>query len=181
VALSSEISEKNLNSAKWNYSPTLSASLSTGLNYSANNGLEPRPGEVSVRASIPLNFWDTAANVEKQKIARDRAALSFSGALGSLDMELRIALLDLISQAGQILSSRRALDYAQRHFDYVLELYRLSRNSPSELSDAETMVRNNRNQLSRSQYSFLNGLSKIRSMGTFNSEEEIVSLMRTVN
>jgi outer membrane protein TolC len=181
AALGSEISEKNLDSARWNYSPTLSASLSAGLNYSANNGLEPRPGEVSIRASIPLNFWDTAANVEKQKIARDRAALSFSGALGSLDMELRTALLDLISQAGQILSSRRALDYAQRHFDYVLELYRLSRNSPSELSDAETMVRNSRNQLSRSQYSFLNGLSKIRSMGTFNSEEEIVSLMRSVN
>ena len=180
AALSFERTEKNVGLSKRDYSPTLSASVSTGLNYTINNGLEPSGGRLSMSASFPIDVWVTAANVEKQKIARDQAALDYRSSVSSMDMELRTLLYDLISQAGQILSSRRALDYAQKHFDYVLELYRLSRNSPSELSDAETLVRNNRNQLSRSQYSFLTGLSRIRSMGSFDSEEEIISLVHAV-
>ena len=180
AALGSERSEKNVGLAKRDYSPTLSASLSTGLNYTIDNGLEPSGGRLSLSASFPIDVWVTAANVEKQKIARDQAALDYRGAVSSLDMELRTLLLDLISQAGQILSSRRALDYALKHFDQVLELYRLSRNSPSELSDAETLVRNNRNQLSRSQYAFLTSLSKIRSIGVFDAEEEIIALISSV-
>ena len=180
AALSSERSEKNLSSAKWNYSPTLSASLSAGANYTLNNGLEARPGELSIRATIPLQFWDTAANVERQKIAREQSAINYIGTMSSVEMELRTILFDLNSQAGQILSSRFALEYSQKHFDYVLELYRLSRNTPSDLSDAETMVRNSRSQLNRSQYAFLNGLSKIRSMGAFDSDEDIVKLIGSV-
>jgi outer membrane protein TolC len=178
AALKSEQSEKSVSLAARDYSPILSASISTGLNYSAG-GLEPGSGRLSINGSIPLDFWVTAANVEKQKIARDQAALDFRSAASSLDMELRTAVLDLISQAGQIVSSRRALDYARKHFDYVLELYRLSRNSPSELSDAETLLRTNWNQHIRSQYAFLSALSRLRSIGVFDSENDIITLAGT--
>jgi len=182
ASLDSEISGKNVGLTTRDYSPTLSASLSAGLfNYTINDGIEKGGGRLSFSASFPIDVWVTAANVEKQKAARDQTALDYRSAVSSLDIELRTLVLDLISQAGQILSSRRALDYALKHFDYVLELYRLSRNSPKELSDAETMVRNSRNDLSRAQYAFLNGLSKIRGMGAFNSDDEIVALILSVN
>ena len=177
AAMNNERSERNLNLTNRDYSPTLSASFSTGLNYTINNGLEPSGGRLSLSASIPIEFWKTANSVDKQKIAREQASLDFLGAVGSLDMNLRTALLELISQASQIVSSRPALEYSQKSFEYVLELYRLSRNSLKELYDAETLVRNSRDQLNRSQYAFLNGLSKIRSMGAFDSEEEIISLI----
>ena len=137
----------------------------------------PSLREISLRASFPIDVWVTAANVESQRIAREQAALDYRSAVSSLDMELRILILDLISQAGQILSSRRALDYAMKHFDHALELYRLLRSTPQELSDAETLVRNNRNLLNRSQYSFLTGLSRIRSIGVFDSDGEIITLI----
>jgi len=179
ATMAAQKAEKNITLTGRDYSPTLGASLGAGLfNYTINNGFQPGGGQLSLSLSIPLDFWDTANNVNKQKIARDQSALDLRSAVSTLDINLRTALLDLISQAGQILSSRKALDYAQKNFDYVLELYRLSKNSPQDLSDAETMLRTARNQLISSQYSFLMGLSSIRSIGVFDSEDEVIALIQ---
>lgn len=178
AAINSQKSEKNLTMESRAYSPTLSASFNTGIGYTMKNGLEPANGRLSLNANFPLDFWVISSNVEKSKISQAQTALDYRSTVSSLDIELQTDLLDLISQAGQILSSRQALDYAQKHFDYVLELYRLSRNSPSDLSDAETLIRNSRNQLNRSQYTFLTMLSRIRSIGAFDSDEAIMALVR---
>ena len=180
AALGARRSERNVGLAARDYSPTLSASLSTGLTHNIDSGLEASGGRLSLSASFPIDVWVTAANVERQRIAREQAALDYLSAISSLDIELRTLILDIVSNAGLIRSSRRALDYALLHFDFVLELYRLSGNSPSDLSDAETLVRNNRNQLNRSQFAFLTGLSRIRSIGVFDSDEEIVALISSV-
>jgi len=182
AALGSQRSERNVGLASRDYSPTVSASLSTGLfYYTINGGFEPLGrGALSLSVRFPVDFWVTAANVERQRIAREQAALDHLSTISSIDMELRTLILDLVSNAGMILSSRRALDYALMHFDFVLELYRLAGSSPGDLSDAETLVRNSRNQLSRSQFSFLTGLSRIRSIGVFDTDEEITALITSV-
>jgi outer membrane protein TolC len=177
AAINTGKAEKNLSLAARDYSPTLSASFSTGLNYTLQNGLTYSSGSFSLSGRIPLDFWVTAANVEKRQIAREQAALDYLSAGETLDMELQTAVLDLIFRAAQILSSRRALDYGQKHFEYVLELFRLSRNSLSELYDAGASVLSNQNQLNQAQYGFLLGLSKIRGLGLFESEEEIAILI----
>jgi outer membrane protein len=177
AGIASAIAEKNLSLAARDYSPTLSASFSTGLSYSPSGGLEPSSGSLSLNASIPLDFWLTAASVEKKKNAREQAALNLRTAEETLDTDIQTRLLNLLSQAGQVLSSARALEYAGKHFEYVMELYQLSRNSLSELSDAEALVRNNRNQLIRSQYAFLSTLSALRSLGVFESEDEVITLV----
>jgi outer membrane protein TolC len=175
--LANRRAEKNVNLAKRDYVPTLSASFSTGLNYSVASGLEPTTGRVSISGSIPLDFWVTANKVEKQKLALDQSALDYQTTISNLDIEIQTAMLDLVSQAQTLLSSRKASEYAEKHFEYVMELYRLSRNSQSELSDAEVLLRNNQNQLIRSQYGFLQALSKIRSLGTFESEDTIFNML----
>jgi outer membrane protein TolC len=92
-------------------------------------------------------------------------------------MEIQTGILDLVSQAGQVLSAGRALDYAQKHYEYTAELFSLSRISLSELSDAEALVHNNRNLLIKAQYGVLSALSKIRSIGVFDSEDQIIDLV----
>jgi outer membrane protein TolC len=169
-ALASESAEKNLSLAKRDYAPTLGASFSTGLNYSPQSGLEFSSGRLSVSGSIPLDFWVTANTVEKRKIARDQAGLDYLDTESGLRLDIQSALLDAVSQAGLVLSARRACEYAEKHFEYSMELYRLSQNSVSDLSAASALVSSNRVQLIRSQYGFLLVLSSLRSLGGFDSE-----------
>jgi outer membrane protein TolC len=159
------------------YLPTLNTSFATGLNYTPAGGLEISSGRLSFSSSIPLDFWVIGANVEKTKIARQQAALDYRNSEETLNIELQTALLDLIAQAGTTLSSRRAYEYAQKHFEYVMELYRLSQNSLSDLSGAEVLVRSNHSQLIRAQYAFLRGFSNLRNLGAFESEKEIETLI----
>ncbi|MDR2134906.1 MAG: TolC family protein [Treponema sp.] len=177
AGLSGAKAEKDLSLAKRDYSPSLSASFSTGINYTRLNGPETSPGRLSLSGSIPLDYWVTANNVEKSRIARDSAALDYLEAENSLEMELRSALLDAIAEAGSVVSSRRAWEYAKKHFEYIMELYRLSRGSVTELSDASALAGSSRSQLVRAQYGFLQALSKLRSLGTIEDEKELIRLL----
>ncbi|GHV01546.1 hypothetical protein FACS189485_00120 [Spirochaetia bacterium] len=179
AVLANQQAEKNVVLAARDYSPSLSVSFSTGLNYSVANGLEPSTGKLSLSGSIPLDFWVTANNVEKKRVAQDQAALDYFEAEENLETELQTALLDLIAQAGSVLSTRRAYEYAEKHFEYVMELFRLSQNSVSTLSDASALVSSNRNQLIRSQYGFLLSLSKIRTLGAFAEEDALIDLLKS--
>jgi outer membrane protein TolC len=177
ASLNSGKAGQNVSLAKRDYSPTLSASISTGLNYSIKNGLEPASGRLSISGTIPLDYWVTAANVEKKQIALEQAALDYGSAEETLSMAIQTGILDLVSQAGQTLSSRRALEYAQKHYDYTAELFNLSRVSLSDLSDAEALTQTSRNQLIKAQYALLSALSYIRSLGVFESEDTIIDLI----
>ena len=175
--LAGQSAEKNLDLAKRDYIPSLGASFSTGLNYSPDSGLEFSSGRVSLSGSIPLDFWVIANNVEKRTIARDQAGLDYLDTESGLRLEVQSALLDLVSQAGLVLSARRACEYAEKHFEYSMELYRLSQNSVSDLSAASALVSSNRSQLIRAQYGFLRVLSNLRSLGGFDSEAALEALL----
>ena len=178
AGLSSRRAEQNFSLAKRDFSPSLSASFSTGLNYTLNNGMEMSGGSVSISGNIPLDFWVTANNVAKNKIARDSAALDYLSTESSIEMELQTALLNTIAQAGSVLSSRRALEYAEKHFEYIMEQYRLSRSSVPELSDASALASSSRGQFIKARYGFLQSLSKLRSLGAFEDEEKLMNLLR---
>jgi outer membrane protein TolC len=173
AALRGSQAEQAVSLAKRDYLPTLSAGISGGINYSVMNGFDVPSGRLSLSASIPLDFWVTRANVGKKEIALTEALLEKQNAEVSLDLEIRTAMLDLVTQAMSALSSRRAEEYARRRYEQVLELYRLSRASVAELSDAAALAGSNRTQHIRARYGFLAGFSKIRSLGSFSSDEEL--------
>jgi outer membrane protein TolC len=177
AALANQKAEKNLSLAKRDYSPSLSASFSTGVNYSPTNGFEASSGRLSLSGSIPLDVWVIANRVEKNKIARDSAVLDYLSAESNAETELQTALLDCISQASSALSARRAWEYAEKHFEYIMELYRLSQNSVSELSDASALLSSSRSTLIRAQFGFLQALSTLRSLGAFENEEDLRALL----
>ncbi|GHV69620.1 hypothetical protein AGMMS49928_12540 [Spirochaetia bacterium] len=177
AGLNFQSAEANLKLAKKDYLPSLSASLSSGLNYAVGSGIAPVSGSLGLSLTVPLDFWVTAANVEKNKIALDKANLNYLNTGASVELELRGILINLAAQAGSILSAGKAWEYARSHFDYVMELFRLSQRSPSELSTAETLVRTNRNSFAGARYKFLQAFSTLRNLGSFDSTGDLMELL----
>ena len=187
AAINSQRAEKNLSLAKRDYAPTVTATIfSTGFNYSAankaaandsipaksnTNGFETTgSGGVTIRGTIPLDFWILKNKLDKSKIARDSAIIDYANTENSLDTDLQNALLNAFAQAGSVLSSRRSLEYTEKHFEYVMERYRLSQSSVSDLSDASSLFITSRNNHIKSSYGFLQSLSRLRSLCTLDEE-----------
>ncbi len=177
AALALQRAGQNVDLTSRDYLPSISASLSTGLGYSYRNGFNLSDGSLSISASIPLDFWVTQNNVQSRRIIQQQNVLDYEDTLSSLDISVQTGILNCIAQAASVISSQKALAYAEKHYESVLELYQLSRNSVSDLSAAEAMVSSNRNQLIRAQYSFLQCLSVIRSLGAFESDQEVIDFL----
>jgi outer membrane protein TolC len=179
AVLSNERAEMNYTMSKRDYAPTISATIfSTGLNYTTANGFDSTStAGVSIRGSIPLDFWVLTNRLERSRIARESAAIDFTNTESSLEIELHSSLLNMFAQAGSVLSSRRSLEYTERHFEYILERYRLSQNSVSDLSEATTLFINSRNSHIRASYGFLRSLSNLRSMGAIDDEQRLIDIL----
>jgi outer membrane protein TolC len=177
AGLANQQAEYNLGMTQRSYSPGLSASFSTGLSFSPNKGMELSGGRLSFNLSIPVDYWVIADNVKKSRIARDSAVLDCLSAEVNLRTELQSALLNIFTYAGSVLSTSLSLDYYERHFEYVMELYRLSQSSIADLNEASTMLINSRNNLTNARYGFLQSLSKLRSIGAFIDEEKLIKIL----
>ncbi len=181
-ALSNQQAEKTLSLTRRDYVPTISATLfSTSLNYSIADGFSATPnGAISLTGTIPLDFWVLNNQLEKSKITREQAAMSYIDAETELETSLQTALLNAFSQAGSVLSSRRSLEYAEKHFEYVMERYRLSQSSVSDLGEASSLLINNRNSLIGASYGFLQSLSRLRSLGAIDEEEKLTQIISEI-
>jgi len=179
AALNSRRAEKNLSMSKRDYSPVLSATVfSSSVGYSTANGFtNSAGGGISIRGSIPLDFWVMGNKIEKSKNARDSAVLDYISAEVSLETDLQSALLNIFAYSGSVLSSRRSLDYAEKHFEYIMERYRLSQSSVSDVGEASALLINSRNNHIKAQYGFLQSLSKLRSLGAIEDEEKLVTVL----
>ena len=179
AGLNRKRAELNLSSAKRDYAPVISATIfSSGLQYSTTDGFRHNStGGVTIRGSIPVDFWLMNNRIERSALARDSAVIDYTGTESSLEIELQNSLLNIISQAGSVLSSRRSLEYTERHFDYVMERYRLLQSSVSDLSDATTLFINSRNNLNRASYAFLQNLSRLRSLCALDDEERLIQIL----
>ncbi|MDR0374294.1 MAG: TolC family protein [Treponema sp.] len=172
---------KNSELAAKDYLPSVSAALSTGLDYTYQSGranaLSPFTGGLSLRVSIPLDFWVIKNKIDKQKLSQEQTRLGYLDTVASAAIDTQSAILNTILQAGTIASSRRAYEYAQKHFEYVQELYQLSQKSLSEYYDASNQAHNSLNRCVEAQYGFLLALSKVRSLGAFESDEDAAAFL----
>jgi len=177
AGLACQRAENNSTMTQRGYSPSLSASFSTGLNYSQNNGMEMSSGKLSLNLTIPIDYWVIANNVEKSKIALNSAALDYISAEINLETELQSALINVFTYAGSIINTNLSLAYSEKHFEFIMERYRLSQSSITELNDASTLLITSRNNLINARYGFLQSLSKLRSLGVFADEEKIIEIL----
>jgi outer membrane protein TolC len=171
--------EYNYSLSKRDYAPTVRATIfGTRLGYSTAGGFESTSsGGLTIEGTIPLDFWVLTNRLEKSRLARDSAALDYTNAELTLETELQTALLNIYSQAGNVLSTRRSLEYTQNSFNYVLERYRLGQGSVSDMSDATSLFINSRNSHIRAVYGFLQGLSRLRSLGAIDEEAKLLDLL----
>jgi len=179
-ALASQRAEKNLSYAKSGYSPSLSASLSPlAFTFTPNGSskVEMSGGSVSLSLSVPVDYWVIANNVEKSKIARDSAALDYISAEVSLGTDLQSALINVFTYAGSVINTSLSLSYSEKHFEYVMERFRLSQSSITDLNEASTLLINSRNSLIKARFGFLQSLSKLRSLGAFDDEEKLIGII----
>jgi outer membrane protein TolC len=179
AALNTQRAEKNLTLTKRDLSPTVSATIfSTSLGYSAAGGFGTTSGGgISIRGNIPIDFWIRSNRIKKSEIARDSSLLDYISAEVSLETELQSTLLNIFAYAGSVLSTRRSLDYTEKHFEYIMERYRLSQSSVSDFGEASTLLINSRNSHIRARYGFLQSLSRLRSLGAIDDEEKLVKLL----
>jgi outer membrane protein len=177
--LNGKLAEKNHALTIRDYAPVITATIfGTGLNYSTANGFgSSSNGGVSIRGTIPIDFWLLNNKLEKNKLALESSAIDYKNAEISLETELQTALLSIFSQAGSVLSARRSLEYTEKHYQFILERYRLSQSSVSDLTDASTLFINSRNSQISGAYSFLRSLSRLRSLTALEDEKKLLEML----
>jgi len=177
ASLNNQRAEKNYSLTLRDYSPVISATVfSSDFNFIPGSNSTSHGG-VTIRGSIPVDFWVMNNRIERSRIARDMAAIDLINAHSSMEHELRSALFSLFLNAQTISSSRRSLEYTEKHFEFVMERYRLSLGSVSELSEATTLLITGRNNYNRARFSFLQSLSRLRSLCAIDSEEELLAIL----
>jgi outer membrane protein len=177
AALNTERAQNNLSIARRDYAPTISATLfSSNMSFLPSYNATGTSG-VSIRGTIPIDFWVMNNRIERSRISRDSAFLDYESTESSLEQDLQNALFNLFSQAGTVLSLRRSLEYTERHFEFVMQRYRLLQSSVTELNDATSLFINSRNSLNRASYSFLQSLSRLRSLCALDDEERLLELL----
>jgi len=176
AALNSQRAQRSHTLTIRDYSPTINATIfSAGINFL--NGNSTSGGGITISGSIPVDFWVMSNRIERSRISRDLSIIDFTNTNYSLELELQNALSNIYSQAGSFLSSRRSLELTERHFNFVMERYRLSQSSVSDLNEATSLLITSRNNLNRASYSFLQSLSKLRSLCALDNEEEIIRIL----
>ena len=179
AALNNQRAEKSHTLVIRDLAPTIRATIfSADVNFMAPDRLSSaNQGGVSITGSIPVDFWVFANRLEKSKLTLESASIDYENSVNSIEQELRSALSSSFSQAGTVLSSRNSLEYTEKHFEFVMERYRLSQSSVSDLTEATSLFINSQNNLNRASYSFLQSLSKLRSLCAFEDESELIKIL----
>ncbi|GAB1456107.1 hypothetical protein MASR2M48_14140 [Spirochaetota bacterium] len=102
---------------------------------------------------------------------------ALEGAQGGLGLRLNIevGVNDLLSAARSIGSSAKALEYSESNYRNVLERFRLSASSASDLSAAEALVSTARTGLIGARYDFLSALCDLRVLVGLETDDRIES------
>ena len=181
ASLNSRRAQLNHSSIARDYAPTISARVSSDiLEYSRADGFNSNPGSngrITISGTIPIDFWVLSDRVERSRTNRDFTLRDYAYTESSMEQDLLTALSNLFTQAGSVLSSRRSLEYTERHYEYVLERFRLLQSSVSEMNDASGLLINSRNSNNRASYAFLQSLSRLRSLCAINDEEKLLGIL----
>jgi outer membrane protein len=173
--LASRQAQSTVDLARAGYLPSVSATWSNALGYSA--GTAAATSALSVEATLSLDMWNTKASVELKRLAARQADMDLGETQRTLDLQIERAVFDCISSSRVVSSSRKALDYAQSHYNGVLERYRLSSASVPDLSDAELLVSTNRTALVTARYRFLSAISSLRTSAGCETDDRLIALL----
>lgn len=176
-ALAVKKAELSLKQAGSAYVPSVQAGLSQSLGWSADRGFSLGAGSVSVSASMSLDLWTSANGVASARLGLESASLEQSEAARTLALDLDLAFNALLSAAGSISALDKALLYAENSYRNVLEKYKLSTASASELATAEAQLSASRAGHSNARYDFLSAISELRALVGLEDEGRVLAVL----
>jgi outer membrane protein len=162
--------------AKASYLPTVSAGVGQSLAFGSSN--VSASGSLSLSASMSLDLWSVKNSVDSATVAEREAELEGKAQEESLELEAGQAVYEWVASACAIGSSAKALEYAQSSYDNVLEKFKLSSATASDLSDAEAALSKGRTALIAARYAFLSDLSALSSLAGLEDESKIAAMVR---
>jgi outer membrane protein len=172
-ALSSGEARAAIAAAKAGYLPTLSAGFSHGLTNTKAEGVTTS-GSVSLTATLSLDLWNTKNAVDSAKVAAQQADLDSDEGLRSIELDVTQAVYEWLAAARAVSSSAKALEYAQANYENVLEKFKLSSATASDLSTAEALVSGDKTALISARFAFLSDLSALRGYAGLEDETAIL-------
>lgn len=175
-ALATSQASKTLDATKSTYLPTVTASVAQSVGLGSSSSLY-HSGSLTVSASLALDFWVTKNSVNQAQIALQQAQLDVVDAGTTLDLEVSQALYALMSSALAIPSNTKALEYAQSNYENVLEKFKLSNASTSDLSTAEALVSTDKTALISARYTFLSNLSTLRGLVGLEDDSKLLDML----
>jgi len=174
-ALASGQAAMSLEAAKSAYFPSVSAGLSQSLTLNPS-GLGPT-SSLSLSASLSLDLWTTKNAVDQAQIAVKEAALDAEDGSSTLELDMSQAVYEWLSSARAIPSSAKALEYAESNYENVLEKFKLSSATASDLSTAEALVSADKTALIAARYAFLSDLSSLRGLLGLEDEDKFLEAL----
>lgn len=156
--------------------PTLSASIDGKL--SAQQGTVLSASGVTLSAGIDLDVWTLGNSIKQARNLLDQAELDTADQKETLDLEVTQAVYSWISSAVTIPSATTALEYARSNYENVLEKFKLSSATSSDVSTAQALVSTDETALISARYAFLSSLSTLRGLAGLEDEAEIIAAVK---
>jgi outer membrane protein len=173
--LASGEARQALAAAKAAFLPSVQAGFSQSFSY--GDSALTQTGSLSLTASLSLDFWNTRNAVQSASVAAAQADLDGNAGLTSLELDVSQAVYEWLSSARSLGSSAKALEYAQSNYANVLEKFKLSSATASDLSTAEALVSADKTALITARYDFLSNLSTLRGLAGFEDEAELLKAL----
>ena len=173
-----EVAEKNIKIAKGGYLPTLSAGYSFGTNASYSDRLIGVDGggnpiyagplpvldqfsnnkghNFGFNLQIPIfNGFSTKYNVERSKIALDRAKIAETQATQDLERNVYTAITNAKGALNSYESASQALEARKEAFNYAKEKFAVGMMNSFEFSQAQTLYVNAESEVLRTKYDYI--------------------------
>lgn len=161
ASLASEAAAKQVDLARKDALPSISAQASQSLGWYPSTGSLSSTPSLGLQASLSIAPWTIASAVKNAQIESQKAAIASEESARTVELDLRESLFNLIAAAEAVGSDKLALDYAAESYAAVLETYKRSATSASSLSDAAALVGTARKELIGARYGLLQELSSL--------------------
>ena len=152
-ALRIEQGELNIEIARANKRPTVTAQVGTGIN-SAYDSWHPTP-DISVGISASWNIWDsgiTRAQIQSAEIELERLRLQMSGDIDSVHKDVVTAYKNLSIAIMRLRTTQKAVDLAEEERYIATEKYNAGEGILLDILDAETALSTARKNLVSATY-----------------------------
>ncbi len=178
ASLSKSVNKKLLQIAAGEFLPSINLSYNKAWDKSNIEDEFSSQGNLMLSVSMPIfPIVDNNANLSKARYDLKQSEYSYYSIESEIKLALESSLLNLISSAKSVYSSKIALEYAEETFKQMEERFKNNVVTATDLLDAEVLLTTSRNQYTTSFYDFLRAKSSLLQQMGVEAENILWSLI----